>query len=556
MDATSNLSLPFIMAAQAQKHVTHNEALRALDAVVQLMVLDKDLNSPPGSPVEGARYIVAASPTGAWSGHAGKVAAYQDGAWGFYSPREGWLAWAADEDALYVWTGSAWSAFAGGGGGSLDNVVEDTTPQLGGDLDGNGHNIGFDDGTGITDDAGNEQVTFHKTASAVNQVGITNAATGSAPQIAAEGADTNIDLTLAGKGSGHPRAARFGVNATADATTKFVVAAAASLFDHAGNGHQHKINKNAAGDTASLLFQTASSGRAEMGTAGDDNFHFKVSADGSTWKEAIVIDRSTGVASFPLTPKRELLTANRTYYVRADGSDSNNGLANTSGGAFLTIQKAIDVVAALDIAVYTVTIQVGSGTYTGTVVVSGPWIGTGTVILQGDNSTPPNVVISTTSNHAVSVGGQGRLSILGFKLQTTTGGAGLFARYGSITVTGNMNYGACASYHLFADAGGDIAIAANYTISGNAQAHALANGGKITGSGQTATHSGTPAFSLSYAYVTRLGAYIADGMTFSGSATGKRYTVEVNAVIFTGGGGANYLPGNAAGSAATGGQYT
>ena len=194
-----------------------------------------------------------------------------------------------------MWTGSAWTAFAGGGGGgTLDNVVEDTTPQLGGDLDANGHNIAFDNGTGLTDDAGNEQVTFHKTASAVNQIGITNAATGSAPQIAAEGADTNIDLTLAGKGSGHPKAALFGVNATADATTKFAVAAAASLFNHAGNGHQHKINKNAAGDTASLLFQTGTSGRAEMGTTGDDDFHFKVSADGSTWKEAIVIDRTTG----------------------------------------------------------------------------------------------------------------------------------------------------------------------------------------------------------------------------------------------------------------------
>ena len=201
------------------------------------------------------------------------------------------------------------SSPVGGGGGSLDNVVEDTTPQLGGDLDANGHSIGFDDGTGITDDAGNEQIVFHKTASAVNQVGVTNAATGSAPQIAAEGGDTNIDLTLAGKGTGHPRAALFGVNAAADTTTRFAVAAAASLFNHAGAGHQHKINKNAAGDTASLLFQTGFSGRAEMGTAGDDDFHFKVSADGSAWNEAILIDRSTGRVALPATPYLDLPAA-------------------------------------------------------------------------------------------------------------------------------------------------------------------------------------------------------------------------------------------------------
>ena len=108
MDATSNLSLPFIIAAQAQKHVTHNEALRALDAVVQLSVLDKDLAAPPGSPAEGARYIVGPSPTGAWAGQAGRIAAFQDGAWAFYAPQEGWLAWVADEDRLYVWSGSAW----------------------------------------------------------------------------------------------------------------------------------------------------------------------------------------------------------------------------------------------------------------------------------------------------------------------------------------------------------------------------------------------------------------------------------------------------------------
>jgi Protein of unknown function (DUF2793) len=559
MDATSNLSLPFIMAAQAQKHVTHNEALRVLDAVVQLMVLDKDLNSPPGSPAEGSRYIVAASPTGPWSGQASKIAAYQDGAWAFYVPREGWLAWAADEDALYVWTGSAWTAFAGGGGGgSLDNVVEDTTPQLGGDLDGNGHNIGLDDGTGITDDAGNEQVTFHKTASAVNQVGITNAATGSAPQIAAEGADTNIDLTLAGKGSGHPKATLFGVNATADATTKFVVAAAASLFDHAGNGHQHKINKNAAGDTASLLFQTANSGRAEMGTTGDDNFRFKVSADGSTWKEAIVIDRSTGAASFPLTPKREILTANRTYYVRTDGSDSNTGLVDSSGGAFLTRQKAYDVVAGtLDLAGFTVTVQIKDGTYTGGLVIAQPWTGGGAVTFQGNNGTPANVLISTTSAdcYRTTCPLPGTLTIKDQKLQTTTSGDGILLGAAGLINYQNINFGACARGHIEAQGQGKMVCTGNCSITGGAALHMIATlGGVIVESGFTITLTGTPAFSSAFAQASSASGIDASATTYSGSATGTRYLAVLSAWIYTNGG-ANFFPGSVAGSVSSGGQY-
>ena len=204
MDTTPNLSLPYIAAAQAQKHVTHNEALRALDAVVQLMVLDKDLSAPPGSPAEGARYIVAASPTGAWAGQAGRIAAWQDGAWAFYAPREGWLAWVADEDGLYVWSGTAWAAFAAG---SLSNVVEDQTPQLGGDLDANGHHIAFDDATGLTDDSGNAQLVLHKAASAVNHIGLTNAPAGTGPQLSAEGTDPNVDLRLSPKGTGVVRSA-------------------------------------------------------------------------------------------------------------------------------------------------------------------------------------------------------------------------------------------------------------------------------------------------------------------------------------------------------------
>jgi hypothetical protein len=108
MSDTPLLGLPLIAAEQAQKHVTHNEALAILDAIVQLSVKDRDLAMPPGSPAEGDRYIVAASPTDAWAGHVGDVAAWQEGAWAFFEPREGWLAYVADEDVALAFSGSGW----------------------------------------------------------------------------------------------------------------------------------------------------------------------------------------------------------------------------------------------------------------------------------------------------------------------------------------------------------------------------------------------------------------------------------------------------------------
>ncbi|MCE0506209.1 DUF2793 domain-containing protein [Roseivivax sp. GX 12232] len=88
-----------------------------------------------------------------------------------------------------------------------------------------------------------------------------------------------------------------GINATSDATNRLALAAPATLFTHEGAGHQLKINKAAAGDTASLLFQTNWSGRAEMGTAGSDAFALKVSPDGASWTDALVIDPATGHVS-------------------------------------------------------------------------------------------------------------------------------------------------------------------------------------------------------------------------------------------------------------------
>ena len=113
METTANLKLPYLMPSQAQKHVTHNEALAMLDTIVQLAVLDRDLTSPPGAPDEGDRHIGAAGASGDWDGQDGKVAVRQDGGWSFLSPRTGWIAWIANEGELFHFTGSAWASVAG-----------------------------------------------------------------------------------------------------------------------------------------------------------------------------------------------------------------------------------------------------------------------------------------------------------------------------------------------------------------------------------------------------------------------------------------------------------
>ncbi|WP_274423946.1 DUF2793 domain-containing protein [Chelativorans sp. YIM 93263] len=107
-DATTHLLLPYILAAQAQKHVTHNEALRILDGLVQLSVLDRDLTAPPGSPMDGDRYIVGSGASGDWMGWDLNVALWTDGAWLRLPPRTGWRAWIEDENVLLVYDGSSW----------------------------------------------------------------------------------------------------------------------------------------------------------------------------------------------------------------------------------------------------------------------------------------------------------------------------------------------------------------------------------------------------------------------------------------------------------------
>lgn len=127
MSSTPNLGLPYIDAGQAQKHVTHNEALRFLDRLVQLAVLDRDLTAPPSSPIEGQRWIVKTGATGAWSGHADDIAAWQDGVWQFSAPVAGWVAYVIDEEILAAWDGSAWTGISAGSGGSDPTELQEMT---------------------------------------------------------------------------------------------------------------------------------------------------------------------------------------------------------------------------------------------------------------------------------------------------------------------------------------------------------------------------------------------------------------------------------------------
>ena len=218
METSTRLSLPYVMEAQAQKHVTVNETFRKLDALLHLAVRSRVTATEPASPDQGEAYILPAGKTGAAWGGFGElsVAAYQDNAWMEFPPFEGMTAYIADEGVQVIWGEGGWRAVSG------------------------------------------------------------------------------------------EEAARFGVNASPDDTNRLSVKSDAVLFSHdditPGTGDMRLVlNKQAMVDTASLIFQTAFSGRVEMGLTGTDDFAFRVSANGSDFVDAIVIDHQTGEVSFPQT---------------------------------------------------------------------------------------------------------------------------------------------------------------------------------------------------------------------------------------------------------------
>jgi hypothetical protein len=346
MADTPNLVLPYLAANQSQKHVTVNEALRRLDALVQVTVQSTALATPPATPAEGQRWILPAAPTGAWAGHAGQIAAWQDGAWAFYVPFDGWTAIDVSTDTLLlynagtgIWTGLITGVFSDVAFTLQDDIdptkqarfqiagftagatrvftLPDATTSLAGlavaqtfsakqTLSNANNDLGTSTGTGTTNLGTGATLSGNTKTVNIGTAGVSGSTTNVTIGSAVAGAlgsltITSQTVTFASSVSAIAMAAAnlsalyLGLGgATADATDRLSINAPASLFNHVGAGHQVKVNKAAATDTGSFLFQTGFSGRAEFGLTGSDDFQIKVSADGATWNNALAIEAANG----------------------------------------------------------------------------------------------------------------------------------------------------------------------------------------------------------------------------------------------------------------------
>ena len=314
MADTNRLVLPLLAASQAQKHVTVNEALKLLDAIIQAGVIDKDLTAPPGSPSEGDIYIVGASATGDWAGQDDDLAIYQDGAWVFVTPLNGFIAFVADESTLYVFN-SSWTSLAGilgasylplAGGTMTGNLVlEEATPSI---------RMNDTDITGYT---------LIQTVGAKFQISVD-----------AEGDDASSSFAVAIDGSDKIEVNQYGLGvggASADATNGFSFYGTNMLFN-SGSDIAGVFNKSGAGDDASFTFQQGFTTYAQMGLLGNNDWTLKVGTGATT---AIVADESTGAVDLTQHPKFSAYV-NYDQYNAADAwfTVAMNNTRHNDQGAF------------------------------------------------------------------------------------------------------------------------------------------------------------------------------------------------------------------------------
>ncbi|MEM8750431.1 MAG: DUF2793 domain-containing protein [Pseudomonadota bacterium] len=216
MEKTELLQLPYIMEAQAQKHVTHNEAIRMLDALLHLSAVSRSALSPPAEPAPGTRYLIPNGALGDWESRGDQIAVFQDGAWEYFQPGSGWKLWLEDEATPLVFDGTVWAP--------LVDPDYDNLPSV-------------------------------------------------------------------------------GVNTQADPTNRLAVKSPAVLFSHDDSSQSEDmrlvLNKFAPSATASIIFQSAFTGHAEFGLAGNNDFLLKVSDGNGNWFNAIEARHTDGAVFVP-----------------------------------------------------------------------------------------------------------------------------------------------------------------------------------------------------------------------------------------------------------------
>ncbi|MTI16708.1 DUF2793 domain-containing protein [Rhodobacteraceae bacterium RKSG542] len=223
MTSTPFLNLPILASAQAQKHVTMNEALCALDALAHLAVKSRVSSSPPASPFEAERYLVPQTGAGSFAQQSNKIAVFLAGHWQFFDPQAGWLVWVKDEGTYLIYDGALWRELS-----SLSDLVS---------------------------------------ASELSEGSLQSLGVGAAPS----------------------------------PDQKLIVSSnnTAITHDPSGSGSALlRVNKAASGNEAGVALLSNWVTKALLGLLGDDGVSLKVSADGSTFREAMRIDGVTGAVSF------------------------------------------------------------------------------------------------------------------------------------------------------------------------------------------------------------------------------------------------------------------
>ena len=265
-------------------------------------------------------------------------------------------------------------------------------------------------------------------------------------------------------------------------------------------------------------------------------------------------------AQHVVTGVREQLTADRTFYVRTDGSDSNTGLVNTAGGAFLTVQKAVNEFAKLDGNGFRFIIQIGAGTFSGNIDTSTPFVGNGgftaelsifgALFISGVDAIGSTVL---TSSSGATLNISANIIVLkNLELQAASVGMYIYGT-GTVYFESGVRIGACGNVQISPLTGGSLFVFVPYGIVGGGYSHVYFDGQGIM------QHFASPAVCtgvLSFTYfMFATGPCYYEGNagfdTSGATVTGTRYSISAGGVLNTFGGGPNYFPGDVAGSGGT-----